>query len=173
MARVSFMTNLLGVAVFSKLAASLQCGSGHNSPFIIFVFMFSYTRFCSPPLTTAHNQLHRPTISLSLWSLWSTDGTPQRVRHATGKKLGQELLDNCRGVAGQPPLYKHSEDFLSDPHTHFPYAFLVTFPTVPRTEILRSVISSTLESTGRTYANSRHMSRRSPVLTKFLVQSTF
>lgn len=26
--------------------------------------------------------------------------------YATAKKLGQELLDNCRGVVGQPPLYK-------------------------------------------------------------------
>lgn len=29
--------------------------------------------------------------------------------YATGKKLGQELLDNCRGVVGQPPLYKDGE----------------------------------------------------------------
>jgi hypothetical protein len=26
--------------------------------------------------------------------------------YATAKKLGQELLDNCRGVVGQPLLYK-------------------------------------------------------------------
>jgi 3-oxoacyl-ACP reductase-like protein len=26
--------------------------------------------------------------------------------YATAKKLGQELLDNCQGVVGQPPLYK-------------------------------------------------------------------
>jgi hypothetical protein len=55
--------------------------------------------------------------------------------YATGKKLGQELLDNCRGVVGQLLLYKDGEDFLSDPHTHFSYASLVTFPTAPRTEI--------------------------------------
>ncbi len=29
--------------------------------------------------------------------------------YATAKKLGQELLDNCRGVVGQPPLYKDGE----------------------------------------------------------------
>ena len=29
--------------------------------------------------------------------------------YATGKKLGQELLDNCRGVVGQLPLYKDGE----------------------------------------------------------------
>ncbi len=29
--------------------------------------------------------------------------------YATGKKLGQELLDNCRSVVGQPPLYKDGE----------------------------------------------------------------
>jgi fatty acid synthase subunit alpha len=26
--------------------------------------------------------------------------------YATAKKLGQELLDNCRGIVGQPLLYK-------------------------------------------------------------------
>jgi fatty acid synthase subunit alpha len=31
--------------------------------------------------------------------------------YATAKKLGQELLDNCRGVVGQPPLYKDGELF--------------------------------------------------------------
>lgn len=31
--------------------------------------------------------------------------------YATAKKLGQELLGNCRGVVGQPPLYKDGEDF--------------------------------------------------------------
>ena len=31
--------------------------------------------------------------------------------YATAKKLGQELLDNCRGVVGQPPLYKDGEMF--------------------------------------------------------------
>jgi hypothetical protein len=29
--------------------------------------------------------------------------------YATVKKLGQELLDNCRGVVGQLPLYKDGE----------------------------------------------------------------
>ena len=29
--------------------------------------------------------------------------------YTTGKKLGQELLDNCRGVVGQPLLYKDGE----------------------------------------------------------------
>jgi hypothetical protein len=29
--------------------------------------------------------------------------------YANAKKLGQELLDNCRGVVGQPPLYKDGE----------------------------------------------------------------
>jgi fatty acid synthase subunit alpha len=29
--------------------------------------------------------------------------------YATRKKLGQELLDNCRGVVGQLPLYKDGE----------------------------------------------------------------
>ncbi|KAI0264369.1 fatty acid synthase [Gloeopeniophorella convolvens] len=38
--------------------------------------------------------------------------------YAHARKLGQELLDNCRGVVGQPPLYKD-----------------VTFPTAPHTEI--------------------------------------
>ena len=33
--------------------------------------------------------------------------------YATGKKLGQELLDNCRGVVGQPPLYKDGESTFS------------------------------------------------------------
>ncbi|KAF8271214.1 fatty acid synthase [Lactarius quietus] len=38
--------------------------------------------------------------------------------YATARKLGHELLENCRGVVGQPPLYKD-----------------VTFPTAPHTEI--------------------------------------
>jgi fatty acid synthase subunit alpha, fungi type len=56
--------------------------------------------------------------------------------YATARKLGQEHLDNCRGVAGQPPLCNDGEDFLSDPYT-----FLIHFsnhihiPTAPRTEI--------------------------------------
>ncbi len=29
--------------------------------------------------------------------------------YATAKKLGQELLDNCRGIVGQPPLYRDGE----------------------------------------------------------------
>jgi hypothetical protein len=29
--------------------------------------------------------------------------------YAMAKKLGQELLDNCRGVVGQLPLYKDGE----------------------------------------------------------------
>jgi 3-oxoacyl-ACP reductase-like protein len=35
---------------------------------------------------------------------------------ATAKKLGQELLDNCRGVVGQPPLYKDGELFFRGMH---------------------------------------------------------
>ncbi|KAI9439787.1 fatty acid synthase [Lactarius indigo] len=38
--------------------------------------------------------------------------------YATARKLGHELLENCRGVVGQPPLYKD-----------------VTFPTAPHTDI--------------------------------------
>ena len=48
--------------------------------------------------------------------------------YATAKKLGQELLDNCRSVVGQPPLYKDGEQTLSKvyalpymPPSHFPY----------------------------------------------------
>jgi fatty acid synthase subunit alpha, fungi type len=48
--------------------------------------------------------------------------------YATAKKLGQELLDNCRGVVGQPPLYKDGEDFLSDPYTLFSYASFSHIP---------------------------------------------
>jgi fatty acid synthase subunit alpha len=36
--------------------------------------------------------------------------------YATAKKLGQELLDNCRGVVGQPPLYKDGELFFRGMH---------------------------------------------------------
>ena len=36
--------------------------------------------------------------------------------YATAKKLGQELLDNCRGVVGQPPLYKDGEKFFLGMH---------------------------------------------------------
>jgi len=38
--------------------------------------------------------------------------------YATAKELGHELLENCRGIVGQLPLYKD-----------------VTFPTAPHTEI--------------------------------------
>ena len=42
--------------------------------------------------------------------------------YATAKKLGQELLDNCRGVVGQPPLYKDGEYAFSEvcvePHVY-------------------------------------------------------
>jgi fatty acid synthase subunit alpha, fungi type len=48
--------------------------------------------------------------------------------YATAKKLGQELLDNCHGVVGQPPLYKDSEDFLSDPYTLFSYTSFSHIP---------------------------------------------
>jgi fatty acid synthase subunit alpha, fungi type len=36
--------------------------------------------------------------------------------YAIAKKLGQELLDNCRGVVGQPPLYKDGEMFFRGMH---------------------------------------------------------
>ncbi|KAH9965205.1 hypothetical protein BC827DRAFT_1182911, partial [Russula dissimulans] len=45
-------------------------------------------------------------------------GPAEGETYATAKKLGHELLEYCRGVVGQPPLYKD-----------------VTFPTVPHTEI--------------------------------------
>src|SRR6266576_3181697 len=48
--------------------------------------------------------------------------------YATAKKLGQKLKDNCRGIIGQPPLYKDDEVFFSrvciishKSISHFPY----------------------------------------------------
>ncbi|QRW18188.1 fatty acid synthase subunit beta [Rhizoctonia solani] len=42
----------------------------------------------------------------------------QRETYALAKQFGQQLIDNCREVLGQPPLYRD-----------------VTFPTAPKTEV--------------------------------------
>jgi fatty acid synthase subunit alpha len=39
--------------------------------------------------------------------------------YATARKLGHELLENCRGVVGQPPLYKDGEYFIRNVHFKF------------------------------------------------------
>jgi len=54
--------------------------------------------------------------------------------YATAKKLGQELLDNCRGVLGERPLYKDGEMFFRW-YASYLISLLVTFPTAPHTEI--------------------------------------
>jgi len=36
--------------------------------------------------------------------------------YATAMKLGQELLDNCRDVVGQPPLFRDGEIFFPGMH---------------------------------------------------------
>ena len=54
--------------------------------------------------------------------------------YATAKKLGQELLDNCRGVVGQPPLYKDGE-YVFPKYAPNLISLSVTFPTAPHTEI--------------------------------------
>ncbi|KAI0033531.1 fatty acid synthase [Vararia minispora EC-137] len=55
--------------------------------------------------------------------------------YSLAKKFGQQLIDNCREVVGEPPLYKDGI---------FPYfiysklhltRLLVTFPTAPKTEV--------------------------------------
>ena len=46
--------------------------------------------------------------------------------YATAKKLGQELLDNCRGVVGLPPLYKDGELFYRGMH-QISYKFIRHF----------------------------------------------
>ena len=54
--------------------------------------------------------------------------------YATAKKLSQEPLDNCRGVVGQPPPHKDGEMFFRGMGPNL-ISLLVTFPTVPHTEI--------------------------------------
>ena len=39
--------------------------------------------------------------------------------YAIARKLGHELLENCRGVVGQPPLYKDGEYFIRNVHLTF------------------------------------------------------
>ena len=55
--------------------------------------------------------------------------------YATARKLGHELLENCRGVVGQPPLYKDGEYFIRNVYLKVLRHLLVTFPTAPHTEI--------------------------------------
>ena len=92
--------------------------------------LYSYHRACKcqvvPSLLPSNHSHHRACkcqvvpspswtmpipISPSLWSLVNPCDRAKDETYATAKKLGQELLDSCRGVVGQPPLYKDGEMF--------------------------------------------------------------
>src|SRR6267142_610722 len=92
--------------------------------------------------------------------------------YATAKKLGQELLDNCRGVVGQPPLYKDGELSLSKICAQSHASQSLSLPRlIPKS--MRGVRSSIPKSTGRTYASSRRMLKRWRAPTTSPVRSIF
>lgn len=93
--------------------------------------------------------------------------------YATARKLGHELLENCRAVVGQPPLYKDGEYFIRS--VQFKFSAISQSPSqphpIPRSP--RRVRSCTPRSIARTSASLKPMLRRWRALIRSLGRSTF
>lgn len=71
---------------------------------------------------------------------YTIDNTPVELgeKYVLAKQFGQTLLDNCREMIGQAPMYKDGKSLLLSSYLSPQLTLLssaVTFPTAPKTTV--------------------------------------